>query len=109
MITVAAHHGTSVAALLVILVIAWAAVAAFYLAAGVNRGLGAWRDRRSIRRAQRQSVRAVRGLGAQLLADERDLAAPRLEITGEARVMSVNNYDISQSMLRHPSNRGGAR
>lgn len=59
-------HGSSIAALLVVLAIAWAGVAAFYIAAGARR----LTTRRQSRRAARMSRRTVQGLGADLLRNE---------------------------------------
>jgi hypothetical protein len=68
----AAAHGTSIEALFVVLIIVWVAAVLLFCTRSID-WLSRIADRRSIRRCQRDSVRAVRGLGAQLLADEAKL------------------------------------
>lgn len=76
MIAAAAQHGTTIGGLLLVLAVVLAGATAFYFAPELIRAQAWWagrHDRRSIRRCRRESVRAVRGLGAQLLADEAKL------------------------------------
>jgi len=76
----AAQQVTSIDALFVVLLIVWFAAAILWATHGMT-ALARWverrEDRRSIRRCQRASVRAVRGLGADLLRDEACLRGQR--------------------------------